>query len=144
MKGTSYNKILLPIDLESQAQEALSIGVDMSKRSGASLIILHAYRLIMNRHHESMDKRTDLKKCLENQAKELFQPLERDTLAKSLVPYKFYSQVGFLTDRIVATAKSQSVDVVVLHESVAQSIDEPKGTGFNRLKDKLDCPIILA
>jgi len=143
MKGRSYNKILLPIDLEMDPEEVISKGLDLSRHTGATLIILHAYRLIMNSHNHPMSSNCNIKTCLESKAINLFKKLEQQVLQNSSVPYRFFSEVGFISDRIVANANNQQVEAVLIHPSVAKKIEENKGvTGLKWLKEELGCPII--
>ena len=136
-----FNKILLPVDLTNDPEKVIASGLAISKWSGGQLIILHAYRLIMNQHFTP--KKSDIKKNLEAQASHLFKSIEEQKLAKSLVAYQFFSEVGFMTDRIIANANGRGVDLVVLHESVAKNINQEEHVGYEELKNNIQCPIMI-
>lgn len=140
-EGQLFNKILLPLDLTNNPEKVISSGLAISEWSGGQLIILHAYRLIAGQHFSP--RKSDLKKNLEAQASHLFKNLEKGKLSNSLVTYQFFSEVGFLTDRIIANANGKGIDLVVLHESVAKNINQEEHVDYDELKRNVHCPIMF-
>ena len=79
------NTILCTVDLSESSRPTLSWAVTMAQQLKSHLIILYTYRLL----HYRIGEVLQLKKKMEDDAKQQFQLLEKDLLLDKGISYDF-------------------------------------------------------
>lgn len=136
-----FNKLLFPTDFSEGSIKAMQFVIDLAKACNSEIIILHTYRLISN----SLDDEESMlskKRKIETDALANFNSLEK-ALKEANLKYTFISDIGFISDRIVANAKSNQVDLLILCSSMQQKIREKAERGYAGLMSDLECPAML-
>jgi nucleotide-binding universal stress UspA family protein len=127
--------ILCTIDLSESSKDVLRYAVNLSKQFGSHLTVLYTYRLLSSQNGEVVD----LRKNIEEKAKQNFSMLEKEVLAGSGVSYDFKIEVGFVSNRVEEYAKKNGVSFLVMGKKMNGSSKE----SFDELAANLKMPLII-
>jgi len=109
--------------------------VAMAQQLKCHLTILYTYRLLHYRNGEVVQ----LKKTMEDEAKQRFQLLESEFLVGKGISYDFKTEVGFVNDRIENHAKKNSLRFLVMNKNSSDSEKD----GIRELMDHIHVPVLL-
>lgn len=142
MKGISnINRILFPTDFSKDSIQALSSAIDLAKQHDAELILLYAYRLIKTQG--SNEDISGLKASLALEANQEFIKLKELKLNSSKVKTSFLCEVGFLSDRLLATVDNEKIDFLVISSSIEKTLKKEMKNARDILTSNLDCKVLF-
>lgn len=134
---SSLKTILCTIDFSQSTRHSLEWAVTMARQLRAHLSILYTYRLIQSRTGEIVV--VNLKKNIEQEARQKFEALEKQYLLGEGISYDFKIEVGFVSDRIEDRAKKNSLDFVVMDKSMRANSNE----SFEELMEHIHVPMLV-
>ncbi|MFT4738128.1 MAG: putative transcriptional regulator [Cyclobacteriaceae bacterium] len=129
-----FKRILLPINGNNHAVE---YAFDMAKKSNAKLFLLKTYRLLEEMKKIKAEDKS-LKMSIEQKIEEDFEKHYKKILARYEVKPELLVEVGFLTDRIIATIDEKQIDILLL-DGLNKGSDENLIERFEELK----VPVLL-
>jgi nucleotide-binding universal stress UspA family protein len=127
--------ILCTVDFSSSTRHSLEWAVSLAQHMRAHLSVLYTYRLIQPRSGEIVN----IKKIIEQEAKQKIEVLEKEYLQPSGISYDFKIEVGFVTDRIEDRAKKNTLDFVVMDKTMRSNSNE----SFDDLVEHIHVPMLL-
>ena len=138
-----FKRILCPTDFSKSSDEAVSTALEIASLLKCELIVLYAYRLVLND-----DKRDNLNKVLfkreqEAMAEKKFQGLRQACPGFSGIECTFLSEVGFVSERISSTISTSHIDLLVLSSSIQRKLKEQGGDDEGELSLYFRCPVLL-
>jgi len=139
---TLYDNILFPIDFSDNSNQDFPIGLNLALENNAELIILYAFRLIKEGGGNKNDV-IELKYRVESEAKQKFAKLSDSLLSANKVKTSFLCEIGFLSDRIVATVGSNKTDLLLISKSVEEILKKEMINPREMLKNSLSCKVIF-
>lgn len=113
--------ILCVTDLGGSAVQVLEVAARMAYAYRSHLTILFPYRLIGNGYKGEI---ADLKRKLEQEAREKFLSLRKDIPLLNQVSHDFQPEIGFPADRIGSFVKRNKIDSVVISQRQANAMNE--------------------
>ncbi|HEY0652883.1 MAG TPA: universal stress protein [Chryseosolibacter sp.] len=113
--------ILCLIDFSDSSKETLEWAVSLAQQMKKRLTILYTYRLVNSRDRDLLEMR----KQIEETARQQFVSLEQDVLKNSGVKYDFVIEIGFAIHRVREYAKKNGLSVLVMGKKVEQVKTEP-------------------
>lgn len=129
------NSILCTIDLSESSKPAVRWAVTMAQQMKTHLTILYTYRLLQYRNGEALQ----LKRKMEDEARQIFLLLETELLAGKGISYDFKTEIGFVTDRIEDHAKKNTLSFLVMNK---HANDAGKET-IDELMEHIHVPVLL-
>jgi nucleotide-binding universal stress UspA family protein len=128
------NAILCTIDFSEPSKEVLKYAVNLAKQFNSHITILYTYRLL-----NSNGELVEIKRKIEEQAKQSFAVLENDVLKGSGVSYDFKIEVGFVSNRVREYAKKNGVSFLVMGKKMNGSSKE----SFDELAENIQVPLVI-
>jgi len=128
------NAILCTIDFSEPSKDVLKYAVNLSKQFHSHITILYTYRLL-NSNGEAVEVRREI----EEQAKQNFAALEKEVLEGSGVSYDFKIEVGFVSNRVEEYAKKNGVSFLVMGKKMNGSSKE----SFDELAENIQVPLVI-
>jgi nucleotide-binding universal stress UspA family protein len=113
--------ILCVVDLSESSVKVLEVAARMAHANKTRLTILFPYRLISNGYKDDVSK---LKGKLEQEAREKFSEIQKQVELLNHLFFEFQPEIGFAVDRINSYVKINKVDMIVISQSQANSINE--------------------
>ncbi len=107
----------------------------MAQQLKTHLTILYTYRLLQYRNGEALQ----LKRKMEDEAKQKFLLLEKELLTGKGISYDFKTEIGFVTDRIEDHAKKNTLSFLVMNKNAN---DAGKET-IDDLMEHINVPVLL-
>jgi nucleotide-binding universal stress UspA family protein len=129
------NTILCTIDFSDSSRDVLKYAVNLSKQYNSHITVLYTYRLLNSLNGEVID----IRKKIEEQAKQNFSILEKEVLAGSGVSYDFKIEVGFVSNRVREYAKTNGVSFLVMGKKMNGSSRE----SFDELAENIHVPLVI-
>jgi nucleotide-binding universal stress UspA family protein len=129
------NAILCTIDFSESSKDVLKYAVNLSKQFKSHITILYTYRLTNSLNGELVD----IKKKIEEQARENFALLEKEVLVESGVSYDFKIEVGFVSNRVREYAKKNGVSFLVMGKKMNGRNKE----SFDELAENIHVPLVI-
>lgn len=120
--------------------KVLEVAAKMAYANKTHLTILFPYRLINNGFRDDVSK---LKVKLEQEAREKFEVIERNVEALKLIAFDFHPEIGFAADRISSYLRRTKVDMIILGQGQANSIDDANGLGLRNLITQSKVPFTI-
>jgi nucleotide-binding universal stress UspA family protein len=118
------NQILIPTDFSSVAVNALLYAIEVAKKSGASLHVLHVKQVPMADVSYPADAYQQFLTEL-NQLEQLnLKKLEEQYLKNASVKYQYHSAMGFVVDEILDYSTQHEIDLVIMGTTGASGIAE--------------------
>ena len=117
------NAILCTIDFSEPSQDVVKYAVNLAKQFNCHLTILYAYRLL----YSKTDEAVDLRKKIEDKARQHFSLLEKEVLEGSGISYDFKMEVGFVSNRVKEYAKKNG----------------NKNESFDELAENIHVPLVI-
>jgi len=133
--NTLGNSILCTIDLSESSKPAIRWAVALAQQLKMPLTILYTYRLLQYRNGEVLQ----LKRKMEDEAKQQFKEFEKELLIDRGVSYNFKTEVGFVTDRIEDHARKNSLSFLVMNKNANDSGKET----IDDLMEHIHVPVLL-
>jgi len=127
--------------LTESSLNSLQWTFELAGKCEAQVAILFCYRLIPQ-DAEGGDN-IDIKKTMEEGARNRFRQLEKNFIKKAVVPYQFYPEVGFFSTRIEAFVKRTQVNLLVVGSQVVQSFNENLNMNFEQFIKDLKVPVTI-
>ena len=116
--------ILIPTDFSEVAGNALTFAIDLAKKTGAQLHVLHVKQVPVLDTSFPTDTYQLYINEIEKAAQEGIQKLETDTLKPSGIKYAVHSVIGFVNDEILHFVKTNPVDMILMGTTGASGIQE--------------------
>lgn len=129
------NTILCTIDFSEPSKDVLMYAVNLSKQFKSHITILYTYRLLNSQNGELVD----MKKKIEEQAKQNFSLLEKEVLVGSGVSYDFKIEVGFVSNRVREYAKKNGVSFLVM----GRKMNGRNKESFDELTENIHVPLVI-
>jgi K+-sensing histidine kinase KdpD len=129
------NRILCTIDFSDSSKDVLKYAVKLSRQFNSHMTILYTYRLFSSANGEAIEMR----KKIEEKARQNFSVLEEEILASSGVSYDFKIEVGFVSNRVREYAKVNSVSFLVMGKKMNGSSKE----SFDELAENIQVPLVI-
>jgi K+-sensing histidine kinase KdpD len=129
------NTILCTIDFSEASKDVLRYAVNLSKQFKSHITVLYTYRLFNSQNGALIEMR----KKMEESAKQNFTMLEKEILAGSGVSYDFKVEVGFVSNRVEEYAKKNGVSFLVMGKKMNGSSKE----SFDELAENLNVPLVI-
>jgi nucleotide-binding universal stress UspA family protein len=128
------NAILCTIDFSEPSKDVLKYAVNLSKQFNSHITILYTYRLL-----NSNGEAVEIRRKIEEQAKQNFAVLEKEVLAGSGASYDFRIEVGFVSNRVKEYAKKNGVSFLVMGKKMNGSSKE----SFDELAENIQVPLVI-
>jgi len=132
--------ILCVIDLTDSSVKVLEVAARMAYANKAHLTILYPYRLI---NHGYLTDLAKLKTKLEQEAKEKFALLQKQAGGFNHITHDFQPEIGFPADRISAYVKRNKLDLIIISQAQANTINELNGMGLQNLITNSKLPFMI-
>jgi nucleotide-binding universal stress UspA family protein len=143
-------KILIPTDFSEQASNALTVGLQLAKQSGAELHLLHVEEYVSDRgfsalgdtgaDSSNMDKLYILK-LLEANKKRMLAVV--DAIDDDGVPIFHMVDVGQMFKLVRQYVKEQGIDLVVMGTHGASGFSEVLiGSNTEKVVRQVECPVL--
>jgi K+-sensing histidine kinase KdpD len=129
------NTILCTIDFSEASKDVLRYAVNLSKQFKSHITVLYTYRLFNSQNGALIEMR----KKMEESAKQNFTMLEKEILAGSGVSYDFKVEIGFVSNRVEEYAKKNGVSFLVMGKKMNGSSKE----SFDELAENLHVPLVI-
>jgi|SRR5688572_25762263 nucleotide-binding universal stress UspA family protein len=127
--------IICTTDFSDSSRDALRWSIDMAKKMGSHLTILHTYRLIKQNDEDVIPQ----KKRIEEEAVKNLTQLEKEFLTNAGVEYDFKIEVGFVDDRIAEHVKRSHISFLVMDKGMGLRNKEM----FDDLIRQLQIPLVI-
>ena len=111
----STNKVLVPLDFSDCSANALRGAINLARKSGAELVLLHAYHVPVP--HVEAGASAIVQPLIEGYEESVesdFKQLEEKVTELSEVTYQHRIVHGFATDAIRNVAESEDVDLIIM------------------------------
>ena len=131
--------ILCALDFSEASDHVIKVALEVAAQKRSHLVILYAFRLIQTRTQNIAEFRNSMVE----KARADFEAIVKRLKINGEVPYEFHSEIGFLSDRIEAYLKTNTVDMIVMSQNLAHSINEHKGLTFEHFLDSTKIPILI-
>lgn len=128
-------RILCTIDFTESSKDALKMAVSLAGLLKTHLTILYTYRLTNVHNGEAIE----LKKKIEENARQNFTSFEDELLRGNSVPYDFKVEVGFISNRVRDYSKKNGVSFLVMGNKVNVNNKE----SFDELAAELQVPLVI-
>jgi nucleotide-binding universal stress UspA family protein len=132
--------ILCVVDLSESSVKVVEVAARMAYANKTQLTILFPYRLISYAYKEDVSK---LKGELEQEAREKFSVIEKQVEILRRIYFEFQPEIGFAVDRVNSYARQNKVDMIVISQSQANSINEVNGTALQNLIANSKAPFMI-
>lgn len=136
-----FPKILVPVDLTEKNLPALELALELAKREGSEVTLLHVIETIEDAPYEDLE---EFYERLQGRAREtLGKWLERflhiEISAQEAIVF------GKRVDEIIRYAAEQSTDLIVLGSHRVEGGTTPRGVGTlsHRVAVFASCPVLL-
>lgn len=127
--------ILCTIDFSDSSRDVLLYAVNLSRQFQSHITVLYTYRLLNSQNGEAVE----IRRKIEEQARQNFSVLEKEVLAGSGVSYDFKIEVGFVSNRVKEYAKKNGVSFLVMGKKMNGSSKE----SFDELAENLQVPLVI-
>jgi nucleotide-binding universal stress UspA family protein len=131
--------ILCALDFSEASENIVKQALEMAAQKGNMLVVLYAYRLIQPKGETIADYRNKIEK----QARGNFEAIINGLNVNSTVPVDFRTEIGFVSDRIEAYATDNEVDLIVMGQHLAHSINEHRGDTFDTFLETVQRPVLV-
>jgi nucleotide-binding universal stress UspA family protein len=131
--------ILCAIDFSESSVAALQWANKIAKGSNASLAILYCYRLLQS---GKLNDIVSFRKKTEEESRKKFMDMEK-VIFSGDVPTSFIPEIGFFSDNIENFIRKNPMTLVVLGESMANSIYDHKGQSLLHFLKTLRVPLLI-
>lgn len=132
--------IVCALDFSDSSEKALEVASALARKHQAQLAILFSYRLLPA---ELNDEASTIKSRILTNAKEKFQKLEQKFTLPGSVDYEFKTEIGFLADRVENFARKKNVDLVVLSEEQAHTVNDQRGSNLKEILEELNIQYLI-
>jgi nucleotide-binding universal stress UspA family protein len=129
------NTILCSIDFSEPSKDVLKYAVNLSKQFNSHITVLYTYRLLNSFNGEAVE----IRKKIEEKAKQDFSVLEQEVLVGSGVSYDFKIEVGFVSNRVKEYAKKNGISFLVMGKKMNGSSKE----SFDELAENIQVPLVI-
>lgn len=129
------NSILCTIDFSESSKDVLKYAVALSRERNNHLTVLFTYRLMNSHNGEALD----IRKKIEENARQSFSILEKEVLADCGVSYDFKIEVGFVSNRVREYTKKNPVSFLVMGKKMNSGSKE----SFDELAENLQVPLVI-
>lgn len=138
--NTCMRPILCVVDLSESSVKVVEVAARMVYANKTHLTILFPFRLISYAYKEDVSK---LKRELEQEAREKFAAIQKQVEILSRISFEFQPEIGFAVDRINTYVRQNKVDMIVISQSQANSINEINGMGLQNLISNSRAPFTI-
>lgn len=133
------DQILCAIDFSESSAAALKWANKIAKDSNAALAVLYSYRLLQT---GKLNDIVSFKKKTEEDSRRKFAELEKIVFSGE-VPTSFITEIGFFSDNIENFIRKNPMTLVVLSESMANTIYDHKGQSLVHFLKSLRVPLLI-
>jgi hypothetical protein len=131
--------ILCAIDFSESSVAALQWANKVAKGSNASLAVLYSYRLLQT---GKLNDIVSFRRKTEEDSRKKFSEMEKIVFAGD-VPTSFITEIGFFSDNIENFIRKHPMTMVVLSESMANTIYDHKGQSLLHFLKTLQVPLLI-
>lgn len=126
--------IICALDFTKGSDKVLEVASKLARKHKAHLSVLFPYRLLPT---QLSDEASTLKTRIVTEAHEKFLVLEKKFDLMGNIQYEFKTEIGFLADRVESFARKKNVDLVVLSEEQAHSINDQRDRTLKEILEEL-------
>jgi hypothetical protein len=131
--------ILCAIDFSESSVAALQWANKIAKGSNASLAVLYSYRLLQT---GKLNDIVSFRRKTEEDSRKKFAEMEKIVFSGD-VPTSFITEIGFFSDNIENFIRKNPMTLVVLSESMANTIYDHKGQSLLHFLKTLQVPLLI-
>ncbi len=132
--------IVCAIDLTESSKGVVEVATKLASSLKEHLTIIFSYRLNQSMVEDDVFLN---KKEVEGKAMAEFKGMEEMFLINGLTSYEFRSEIGFLSDRLLAYMSKHEVDLLIIGQQLAQINADYKKEGIENFLDKLQIPVLV-
>lgn len=130
------------MDFSEYSLRALEYAIEITKKTNATLHIIHAYRLIQPDNLYNHSQGIELKKHLENLHREKFNELESEYLLNQPIKYELTLEVGFTLDVVQAAITDKKIDLIIMGTRGIRELEEIFGSTTWSVIKSTTCPVL--
>jgi len=134
------DSILCAIDFSESSVHALRWAAKLAAGSNADLTVLFSYRLIQT---GKVNDILTFKRQTEEESKQRFNELEKKEFPLATTETKFITEIGFFSDNIEKFVRKNPLSLVVLSETLADSIRDHKGFSMLDFMKIIHVPLLI-
>ena len=144
MPNADWKRICCPIDFSDASRAAMEVAADLARRSGADLVLLHAYPIPGYTFPDgSVVASPKMMQDLADQAERHLQEWRGDAAKIAGSPVTTQKAIGEPAAEIVAFARSAGVDLVVVGTHGRTGIEHAlMGSVAERVVRRAHCPVL--
>ena len=144
MQTADWKRIFCPIDFSDASRAAMEVAADLARRSGADLVLLHAYPIPGYTFPDgSVVASPKMMQDLADQAERHLQEWRGDAAKIAGSPVTTQKAIGEPAAEIVAFARSAGVDLVVVGTHGRTGIEHAlMGSVAERVVRRAHCPVL--
>jgi nucleotide-binding universal stress UspA family protein len=144
MQNADWKRICCPIDFSDASRAAMEVAADLARRSGADLVLLHAYPIPGYTFPDgSVVASPKMMQDLADQAERHLQEWRGDAAKIAGSPVTTQKAIGEPAAEIVAFARSAGVDLVVVGTHGRTGIEHAlMGSVAERVVRRAHCPVL--
>lgn len=137
-------RILIPTDFSAVANNALNFAIDLAKKTGAHIHVLHVKHVpIMDASFPAETYQNYLDE-IDNAAKKGMEEIEKNMLKTSGVKYDMQTVMGFVNDELQYFVKKYDVDLIVMGTTGASGLQEIFiGSNAASVVSKSEVPVMV-
>jgi hypothetical protein len=132
--------ILCAIDFSESSVPAIQWAFKVAKGSDTILAVMYSYRLLQT---GKLNDIVSFKRKTEEDSRRKFAEMEKVVFAGD-VPVTFITEIGFFSDNIENFIRKNPQTMVVLSQSMANTIYDHKGQSLNHFLKALKVPVLIA
>lgn len=133
-------QMLCVVDFTEASMNALEVAARIANAVSAHLVVLFPYRLIDQEHSGDM---TSLRRNLESRAKEKYLEWKEKLPEFTKASSEFLPEIGFMADRIGAHVRRDKIDMVVIGQELALSVNDIKHSALQTLIRNSQLPFVI-
>ncbi|UZR94980.1 universal stress protein [Chondrinema litorale] len=137
------NNILIPVDFTHISTHAVRQAKDLARRSGAHLILFHAYHRPLVPVEVEPEVETSLMKKRIRGIDSRFKELETIIPDLKDVSFTCHKSLGKASDSIAKAVEKYNVDLILMGTKGAHGFEELWGSNAAKVVGKVDCPVLV-
>jgi hypothetical protein len=131
--------ILCAIDFSESSLETLKWASKLAREGKASLAVLFSYRLLQS---GKLNDIVSFRRKTEEESRQKFAEMEQFIFSKD-VQTTFITEIGFYSDNVENFTRKNPMTLVVLSETVANTIYDHKGQSLQHFLKSLHVPLLI-
>ena len=132
--------VLCAIDFSEASGPVLKRAMKEAKRLKSHLTVLYSYRLLQS---GKLGDIVSFRKQTEEDAVRKYKELEKKVINGEPLPHSFVTQIGFISDCIESYLQKNSVNTVVVSETLGEEIYNHKGLSLEDFQKSISARLLV-